>query len=126
VAAGTGGFESHLLGEIDLYASDLAHAVLVDLGERPVDPHAGRSEGFSKPSPPLIYIGSPWILCLDNRAARTPRWTGLHGERRAGHDEQDPAAQERRARAVLRQRGDARPLALKRARVDSRRVERQR
>jgi len=34
VAAGTGGFESSLLGELDLYASDFAHAVLVDLGER--------------------------------------------------------------------------------------------
>ena len=33
VTAGTGGFESHRLGELDLYASDLAHAVLVDLGE---------------------------------------------------------------------------------------------
>jgi hypothetical protein len=33
VAAGSGGFESHLLGEIDLYASDFSHAVLVDLGE---------------------------------------------------------------------------------------------
>jgi hypothetical protein len=34
VTAGTGGFESHLLGELDLYAGDLANAVLVDLGER--------------------------------------------------------------------------------------------
>jgi hypothetical protein len=33
VAAGTGGFESRLLGEIDLHASNLANAVLVDLGE---------------------------------------------------------------------------------------------
>jgi PH (Pleckstrin Homology) domain-containing protein len=33
-AAGTGGFESHRLGEFDLYASDLANAVLLDLGER--------------------------------------------------------------------------------------------
>jgi hypothetical protein len=33
VAAGSGGFESHLLGELDLYASDFAHAVLLDLGE---------------------------------------------------------------------------------------------
>jgi hypothetical protein len=33
VAAGTGGFESHRLGEFDLYASNLANAVLVDLGE---------------------------------------------------------------------------------------------
>ncbi len=34
VVAGSGGFESHLLGELDLYASDLAHAVLVELPER--------------------------------------------------------------------------------------------
>jgi hypothetical protein len=33
VSAGTGGFESHRLGEFDLYASDLGNAVLVDLGE---------------------------------------------------------------------------------------------
>lgn len=33
VTAGTGGFDSRLLGEIDLYASDLANSVLVDLGE---------------------------------------------------------------------------------------------
>lgn len=33
VTAGTGGFESRLLGELDLYASDLSNAVLVDLGE---------------------------------------------------------------------------------------------
>jgi PH (Pleckstrin Homology) domain-containing protein len=45
VAAGTGGFESHRLGELELYASDFAHAVLVDLGETrlivtPDDPEA--------------------------------------------------------------------------------------
>ena len=33
ITAGTGGFDSHLLGEIDLYASDLEHAVLVTQGE---------------------------------------------------------------------------------------------
>jgi Bacterial PH domain len=33
VTAGSGGFESHRLGEIDLYASDLGKAVLLDLGE---------------------------------------------------------------------------------------------
>ncbi|HWM89291.1 MAG TPA: hypothetical protein VN493_00840 [Thermoanaerobaculia bacterium] len=33
VTAGTGGFDSQLLGELDLYASNFAHAVLVDLGE---------------------------------------------------------------------------------------------
>jgi hypothetical protein len=33
VTAGTGGFDSRLLGEVDLYASDLTNSVLVDLGE---------------------------------------------------------------------------------------------
>jgi hypothetical protein len=33
VAAGSGGFDSRELGEIDLYASDLTHAVLVEAGE---------------------------------------------------------------------------------------------
>jgi hypothetical protein len=33
VSAGTGGFESHRLGEFDLYATDLRNAVVVDLGE---------------------------------------------------------------------------------------------
>jgi Bacterial PH domain len=53
VTAGTGGFESHLLGEFDLYASDLANAVLVDLGETrlivtPDDPD-GFLEALSSP-----------------------------------------------------------------------------
>jgi len=34
VTAGTGGFDSQLLGELDLYASNFANAVLLDLGER--------------------------------------------------------------------------------------------
>lgn len=34
VTAGSGGFESHRLGELDLYASDLANAVLIELPER--------------------------------------------------------------------------------------------
>jgi hypothetical protein len=33
VAAGSGGFESHRLGEIEIFAGDFAHAVLIDLGE---------------------------------------------------------------------------------------------
>ena len=33
LVAGVGGFDSHLLGEFDLYATDLDHAVLVDCGE---------------------------------------------------------------------------------------------
>jgi hypothetical protein len=33
MVAGSGGFDSRLLGEFDLYASDLSHAVLLDLGE---------------------------------------------------------------------------------------------
>lgn len=33
VTAGTGGFDSRLLGEIDLYASNLGNSVLVEIGE---------------------------------------------------------------------------------------------
>jgi hypothetical protein len=33
LVAGVGGFDSHLLGEFDLYASDLDHAVLIECGE---------------------------------------------------------------------------------------------
>lgn len=33
VTAGTGGFDSRLLGEVDLYASNFANSLLVDLGE---------------------------------------------------------------------------------------------
>jgi Bacterial PH domain len=45
VTAGSGGFDSRLLGEIDLYASDLSHAVLLEEGETrliltPDDPEA--------------------------------------------------------------------------------------
>ena len=45
VVAGTGGYESRLLGELDLYASDLANAILLELPERrlvvtPDDPDA--------------------------------------------------------------------------------------
>lgn len=46
VAAGTGGFESRLLGEIDLYASDLGHAVLLDLGETRLVVTPDDPEGF--------------------------------------------------------------------------------
>lgn len=34
ITVGTGGFDSHRLGELDLYASDLERAVLVELEER--------------------------------------------------------------------------------------------
>jgi hypothetical protein len=45
VVAGIGGFESHLLGELDLYASNLANAVLIELSDQrlvvtPDDPDA--------------------------------------------------------------------------------------
>lgn len=45
LVAGTGGFESRLLGEIDLYASNFGNAVLVEAGElrmvvTPDDPEA--------------------------------------------------------------------------------------
>lgn len=33
LVAGVGGFDSHLLGEFDLYATDLEHAVLIESGE---------------------------------------------------------------------------------------------
>lgn len=46
VTAGTGGFESHLLGELDLYAGDLANAVLVDLGETRLIVTPDDPEGF--------------------------------------------------------------------------------
>lgn len=46
VTAGTGGFESHLLGEFDLYASDLPNAVLVDLGETRLIVTPDDPEGF--------------------------------------------------------------------------------
>jgi hypothetical protein len=36
MAAMTGGFESHLLGEIDLYATDLSNAVLLEMPEQRV------------------------------------------------------------------------------------------
>lgn len=46
VTAGSGGFESRLLGEIDLYASDLSHAVLIDLGESRLVVTPDDPEGF--------------------------------------------------------------------------------
>jgi len=46
VTAGSGGFESHRLGELDLYASDLAHAVLVELPERRLVVTPDDPEGF--------------------------------------------------------------------------------
>ena len=46
VTAGSGGFESHRLGEIDLYASDLGHAVLLDLGESRLVVTPDDPEGF--------------------------------------------------------------------------------
>jgi PH (Pleckstrin Homology) domain-containing protein len=46
VTAGSGGFESSLLGEIDLYASDLGKAVLVDLGDSRVVVTPADCDGF--------------------------------------------------------------------------------
>jgi hypothetical protein len=46
VAAGSGGFESHRLGEIDLYASDYSHAVLIDLGESRLNVTPDDPDGF--------------------------------------------------------------------------------
>lgn len=46
ITAGTGGFDSRLLGELDLYASDFANAVLVDLGENRVVVTPDNPDGF--------------------------------------------------------------------------------
>jgi hypothetical protein len=46
VAAGSGGFESHRLGEIEIFASDFAHAVLIDLGETRLIVTPDDAEGF--------------------------------------------------------------------------------
>jgi hypothetical protein len=46
VAAGSGGFESHRLGEIEVFASDFAHAVLIDLGETRLIVTPDDAEGF--------------------------------------------------------------------------------
>lgn len=46
VSAGTGGFESRLLGDLDLYASDFAHSVLVEMGERRLVVTPDDPEGF--------------------------------------------------------------------------------
>jgi hypothetical protein len=61
LVAGVGGFDSHLLGEFDLYASNLDHAVLVDCGEErfvvtPDNPQeflAAADTGAKTPSPLL-------------------------------------------------------------------------
>lgn len=62
LVAGVGGFDSHLLGEFDLYATDLDHAVLIDSGEErfvvtPDDPErflAAAVEAGAKTSRPLL------------------------------------------------------------------------
>ena len=46
VVAGTGGFDSHRLGEFDLYASDLANAVLVEAEEMRVVVTPDEPEAF--------------------------------------------------------------------------------
>jgi hypothetical protein len=46
VAAGSGGFESHRLGEIEVFAGDFAHAVLLDLGETRLIVTPDDPEGF--------------------------------------------------------------------------------
>jgi hypothetical protein len=59
VVAGSGGFESHLLGEIDLYASDLAHAVLIEIPERRLVVTPDDPEGFvaALDGVPLSHVG---------------------------------------------------------------------
>ncbi|HEX3127175.1 MAG TPA: PH domain-containing protein [Thermoanaerobaculia bacterium] len=46
LVAGTGGFESRLLGELDLYASDFANAVLVEAGDLRLVVTPDDPEGF--------------------------------------------------------------------------------
>lgn len=46
VTAGTGGFDSRLLGEIDLYASNFANSVLVEIGESRVVVTPDNPEGL--------------------------------------------------------------------------------
>lgn len=46
VTAGTGGFDSRLLGEIDLYASNFANSVLVEIGENRVVVTPDNPEGL--------------------------------------------------------------------------------
>lgn len=46
LVAGTGGFESKLLGELDLYASDFANAVLVEAGDLRIVVTPDDPEGF--------------------------------------------------------------------------------
>ncbi len=46
LVAGTGGFESRVLGELDLYASDFANAVLLEAGELRIVVTPDDPEGF--------------------------------------------------------------------------------
>lgn len=46
LVAGTGGFESRLLGELDLYASDFANAVLLEAGDQRIVVTPDDPEGF--------------------------------------------------------------------------------
>lgn len=48
LVAGTGGFDSHRLGEFNLYASDLARPVLVDSGESRLVLTPDDAEGFTR------------------------------------------------------------------------------
>lgn len=52
VVTGTGSFDSRLLGEVELYASDLAHAVLVESGERRLVVTPDQPEDFCRHLPP--------------------------------------------------------------------------
>ncbi|MDH3402371.1 MAG: PH domain-containing protein [Acidobacteriota bacterium] len=62
LVAGTGGFDSHLLGEFNLHASDLANAVLVETGDSrvvvtPDDPAAflAALDGRTAPGAGALY-----------------------------------------------------------------------
>ncbi|HEV8583084.1 MAG TPA: hypothetical protein VGX68_28795 [Thermoanaerobaculia bacterium] len=106
VTAGTGGFESHRLGELDLYASDLANAVLVDLGETRLIVTPDAPAAFLEPfHPPDIQSPAHGYLRLDHGSARPPQWPSLHGERRSGDHEPEHHRQERRQEDPARRQG---------------------
>jgi hypothetical protein len=62
LVAGVGGFDSHVIGEFDLYATDLEKAVLIDSGEdrfivspdKPTDFLAAIAEAGAMTGSPLL------------------------------------------------------------------------
>ncbi len=62
ITAGTGGFDSHRLGELDLYASDLGRAVLIELDEGSV---------VVTPDDPARFVTALAARSRDRSAAET-------------------------------------------------------